>query len=87
MAVVSDGKTYRDSEGNWLSGENTYRIRLPKDVPANMFCSLTVYYNDTRFLIQNDFGRPLVGSVHDAKANEDASYDAFFGPELPDGVS
>jgi hypothetical protein len=72
VAVPGQGSQYigadQDSEGNWLSGENTYRIRLPKDVPANMFWSLTAYDNETRSLIQNDLGRPLVGSVHGAKA-------------------
>jgi len=90
VAVPGQGSqyigAYQDSEGNWLSGEHTYRIRLPKDVPANMFWSLTAYDNETRSLIQNDLGRPLVGSVHGAKANEDGSYDAYFGPELPAGV-
>lgn len=45
-----------------LTGDNNYRIRLPKDVPANMFWSLTVYDNDTRSMIRNQHGRPLVGS-------------------------
>jgi hypothetical protein len=90
VAVPGQGSqyigAYQDSEGNWLSGENTYRISLPKDVPANMFWSLTAYDNETRSMIQNDLGRPLVGSVHGAKPNEDVSYDAYFGPELPGGV-
>ena len=77
---------YMDSSGKWLSGEHTYKINLPKNVPANMFWSLTAYDNETRSLIQNDLGRPLVGSVHGAKANEDGSYDAYFGRELPTGV-
>jgi hypothetical protein len=61
---------YQDADGNWLTGDNSYRIQLPKDVPANMFWSLTVYDNDTRSMIQNQHGRPLVGSVHGAVANE-----------------
>ena len=77
---------YMDSSGKWLSGEHTYKINLPKNVPANMFWSLTAYDNETRSLIQNDLGRPLVGSVHGAKANEDGSYDSYFGRELPAGV-
>lgn len=64
----------------------TYRIRLPKDVPANMFWSLTVYDNETRSMIQNDHGRPLVGSVHGAVAKQDGSFDLYFGPKLPAGV-
>lgn len=77
---------YQDAGGNWLTGDNTYRIRLPKDVPANMFWSLTVYDNETRSMIQNAHGRPLVGSVHGAVANADGSFDLYFGPQLPAGV-
>jgi hypothetical protein len=77
---------YQDSDGSWLTGDHTYRIRLPKNVPANMFWSLTVYDNDTRSMIRNEHGRPLVGSVHGAVANEDGSYDLFFGPEQPKDV-
>jgi len=90
VAVTGQGSqyigAYHDAGGDWLVGDNTYRIHLPKGVPANMFWSLTVYDNETRSMIQNDLGRPLVGSVHGAKPNEDGSYDAYFGPELPDGV-
>ena len=77
---------YQDADGNWLTGDHTYRIRLPKDVPANMFWSLTVYDNDTRSMIRNDHGRPLVGSVHGAVANDDGSFDLYFGPKLPADV-
>ena len=52
-----------------------------------MFWSLTAYDNETRSLIQNDLGRPLVGSVHGAQSNKDGSYDLYFGPELPAGIS
>lgn len=78
--------TYQDADGEWLSGENTYKIHLPKDVPARMFWSLTAYDNETRSMIQNELGRPLVGSVHGAKSNSDGSFDLYFGPDLPAGV-
>ncbi len=77
---------YQDAGGDWLSGENSYRIHLPKGVPANMFWSLTVYDNDTRSMIRNDHGRPLVGSVHGTIANQDGSFDLYFGPRLPANV-
>jgi len=90
VAVPGQGSqyigTYMDASGKWLSGEHTYKIHLPKDVPANMFWSLTAYDNKTRSLIQNDLGRPLVGSVHGAKPNNDGSYDVYFGPKIPKGV-
>lgn len=74
--------TYQDSDGDWLTGDHSYRIHLPRDVPANMFWSLTVYDNETRSMIQNEHGRPLVGSVHGAVANQDGSFDLYFGPDL-----
>ena len=90
VAVPGQGSqyagVYQDSSGGWLTGEHTYRIHLPKDVPAGMFWSLTTYDNETRSMIQNELGRPLVGSVHGAEANADGSFDCYFGPELPDGV-
>jgi len=90
VAVPGQGSqyigTYMDSNGKWLSGEHTYKIHLPKNVPANMFWSLTCYDNETRSLIQNDLGRPLVGSVHGAKPNKDGSFDVYFGPKLPADV-
>ncbi len=90
IAVPGQGSqyiaTYNDASGKWLSGEHTYKIHLPKDVPANMFWSLTAYDNETRSLIQNDLGRPLVGSVHGANPNKDGSFDLYFGPKLPENV-
>jgi hypothetical protein len=78
---------YQDGEGEWLSGENHYTVHLPKEVPAAMFWSLTVYDNETRSQVQNELGRPLVGDVHGAVANSDGSYDLHFSPTLPDGVN
>jgi len=78
---------YQDGEGKWLSGENHYTVHLPKDVPASMFWSLTVYDNETRSQVQNELGRPLVGDVHGAEASSDGSFDLHFSPTLPDGVN
>jgi hypothetical protein len=45
--------TYKDKSGNWLDGANNYRLRVPTNVPVKNFWSVTVYHNDTRYLIQN----------------------------------
>jgi hypothetical protein len=37
-------------------------------------------------VIQNDLGRPLVGSVHGARPNKDGSFDVYFGPKLTTNV-
>lgn len=77
---------YVDANGDWLVGDNTYRIHLLKDVPAAWFWSLTAYDNETRSMIANELGRPLVGSVHGAQPHGDGSFDLYFGPQLPPEV-
>jgi hypothetical protein len=51
-----------------------------------MFWSLTVCDNETRSMIQNKEGQPLVGSVHGAVPNKDGSFDLYFGPTKPADV-
>ena len=91
LQVPGQGSAYigasQDSDGEWLSGENHYSLHLPVNIPAVNFWSLTVYDNETRSQIQNDLGRPLVGTIHGTRANEDGSVDVHFSPELPDGVN
>jgi hypothetical protein len=44
--------TYKDKDGDWLDGNNHYRLPVPANVPVKDFWSATVYHNDTRYLIQ-----------------------------------
>lgn len=92
MTVAAPGQgsqyvgVYQDDNGQWLTGDSTFSIRLPKDIPAANFWSLTVYDNHSRSLIQNDQGRATVGTVHGAVANADGSVDTYYGPVRPVGV-
>jgi len=80
--------TYRDADGNFLSGSNTYHLNISADVPAENFWSIVVYDAETRSMIKNDV-QPLPGIrslVSDTLIkNEDGSYDVYFGPEAPEG--
>lgn len=49
--------TYRDADGNALIGSNTYRLKVPADVPVKQFWQIPVYEVRTRALIQNEQGR------------------------------
>ena len=88
VAMPGIGSAYaaacRDGDGAYLDGAQTYKLTLPPNVPAKDFWSVVLYDPQTRSMIQNDIGRPLVGSVHGAKPNEDGSFDVYFGPELPE---
>ena len=47
-----------DADGEPFDGAKTYRVRLPKDIPAARFWSLNVYDNQTRSLLQTDAALP-----------------------------
>jgi hypothetical protein len=40
-----------DSKGAYFDGSKTYKVTLPKDVPAGKFWSLTVYDNQSRSML------------------------------------
>ena len=80
--------TYRDADENFLSGSNTYHLNIPANIPAENFWSVVVYDAETRSMIKNDV-QPLPGirslDSDILVQNEDGSYDAYFGPEAPEG--
>jgi len=78
---------YRDSEGNWLKGSNTYKMKVPANAPMKQFWSVTVYNQHKRCLIDNGTGRADRSSRHDLIKNDDGSVDLYFGPDnAPDGM-
>jgi hypothetical protein len=77
---------YLDAEGNPLDGSKTYKINLPKNVPAKNFWSFTIYDNQTRSMLQTDQRLPgLDNNQKGLKQNADGSYDVYFSPEAPAG--
>lgn len=78
--------SYKDSDGNWLSGENTYKLHVPANPPAKQFWSATAYDEDTRQMVVTEQGRPDISSrKDDIVKNDDGSIDVYFGPEAPEG--
>ena len=91
QAPVGSGSQYAmlylDKDGNPLDGSKTYKVTLPKDVPAKNFWSFVVYDNQTRSMLQSDQQFPSVSSAKGkVEQNDDGSFDIFFGPEAPDGM-
>ena len=77
---------YKDADGSWLSGENTYRLHVPADPPAAGFWSVTAYDEATRQMQVTEQGRPDISSrKEDIVANDDGSIDVWFGPQAPEG--
>ena len=76
---------YVDKNGKGLDGSKTYRLRVPANVPANNFWSLTVYDVSTRCLIDNPQQLADRSSRHDLRKNDDGSIDLYVGPNAPAG--
>ncbi len=79
---------YLDSAGNHLDGGETYRLRLPPDVPAVKFWSIAVYDTQSRSLLRTDQPFPAKASwrVPDEFVyDDDGSLEICFGPNPPAG--
>ena len=78
---------FKDSEGDRLDGAKSYRVKLPPDIPAARFWSLTLYDNQTRSMLQTPQRFPRAGSQAypspAATADDDGSTTVVFGPERP----
>ena len=78
--------SYKDKDGNWLDGANSYRLHIPPDAPVKQFWSLTVYDVDTRSLIENRRRIADRSSRQpDVLRNADGSVDLYVGPTAPKG--
>jgi len=75
----------RDSQGDLLVGQSTYRLHLAANVPASTFWSVTVYNLADRSMIANDQKKPALDSGQKLRVNPDGSTDLYFGPKVPEG--
>ena len=94
MRLPGIGSTYLwtmlDSDGNYFDGAKTYKVTLPKGIPAEKFWSFTLYDTMTRSMLDTPQRYPRAGSQSypspAAEPNADGSTTVYFGPEQPDGV-
>ncbi len=75
----------KDKIGQWLMGENSYRLRVPANAPVKQFWSMTLYDTETRVFIDNKHEIPARDSRMDLIKNADGSVDLYFGPTPPEG--
>ena len=74
-----------DSAGRYLDGARSYRLRLPKGIPAKDFWSLVVYDPQTRSMLQTPrSATPAVSSLRGATPDDDGTTEIFFGPKPPE---
>lgn len=82
---------FSDDQGEPFDGSKTYKVVLPKGIPARAFWSFTVYDNQTRSMLQTPQKYPRAGSqsypTPAAEADKDGSMTVYFGPKQPAGVA
>lgn len=94
MRVPDVGSQYLmgflDSDGNPCDGGKTYKVNLPKDIPAWAFWSFTLYDNQSRSMLDTPQRYPRAGNQSypspAAEAEADGSTTIYFAPKQPDGV-
>jgi hypothetical protein len=77
----------RDSTGQLLRGKNTYRLRVPADVPVDKFWFVIAYSQKSKSFIPNPLDRAGL-DLYDKpklKVNADGSVDIYFGAKAPKG--
>jgi len=82
---------FLDADGNPYDGAKTYKVTLPKGIPARAFWSITLYDNQTRSMLKTPQKSPRAGSQSypspAAVASADGATTVYFGPKQPDGVA
>ncbi|MBM9400134.1 DUF1214 domain-containing protein [Gluconacetobacter azotocaptans] len=75
--------TFADASGAFLSGDKSYRLNLPKNIPAALFWPVTVYDSMTATQVRN--GQPFasINTMDKPPMNTDGSTDIYLGPQPP----
>jgi len=80
-----------DTKGEPFDGAKSYKVVLPKDIPAARFWSFTVYDNQSRSMLQTPQMFPRAGSqsypTPAAMQNADGSTVVYFSPKKPKGIA
>ena len=77
---------YHDKSGERLTGKNTYRLRVPPNVPASEFWALTVYDLETEAFFRNSTQLTVNSLDKGVRKNADGSVDIYVGPKAPTGM-
>jgi len=72
---------YDDRSGTPLAGGTTYRLRVPPNVPAKQYWSITAYDYETACFIREAPVISLDSYNQKTKKNSDGSVDIYFAPQ------
>ena len=91
MVSMTPGKgafymiAFKDSAGDWLNGQDSYKLHLPPNIPAALFWSVTLYEAENASGLDNGQPFPSLGKLNKPAINADGSIDLYLGPKGPDG--
>jgi hypothetical protein len=91
MVSMTPGKgafymiAFEDAGGEPLVGEHSYKVNLPKDIPAELFWSVTLYDAANASGLDNGRPFPSLGELDKPEQNSDGSTDLYIGPKAPPG--
>jgi hypothetical protein len=91
MVSMTPGKgafymiAFEDAGGDPLDGEHSYKVHLPKDIPAALFWSVTLYDVASGSGLDNGQPFPSRGKLDKPAENADGSTDLYLGPKAPAG--
>ncbi|RFB96526.1 hypothetical protein B5K08_09155 [Rhizobium leguminosarum bv. trifolii] len=81
---------FMDGDKKYPDGGKTYRVTLPKGIPAEAFWSFTLYDNQSRSMLDTPQRYPRAGSQSypspAAEPDADGATTIYFGPKQPEGV-
>jgi hypothetical protein len=75
--------TFSDADGDHLNGSQNYKLHVPKDIPAAIFWSVTVYDPITGSGLDNGQAFPSLNTMDKPVKNADGTTDIYFGPKSP----
>jgi hypothetical protein len=75
--------TFFDADGDYLNGSQLYKLHVPKDIPAAIFWSVTVYDPITGSGLDNGQPFPSLNTMDKPAQNADGTFDIYFGPQSP----
>ncbi len=69
MCLTGVGSQYlfgtKDGKGDWFDGAKTYKVTLPKGIPAEAFWSFALYDNQICSMLKTPQKYPRAGSQND----------------------
>ena len=76
---------FKDAKGAFLSGDGSYRLHLPANIPAKIFWSVTLYDAVNASGLDNGQPFPSLNSMDKPAAEADGATDVWIGPDSPGG--